>query len=93
MLAAGLADLISVSQWSPTMTWVSAGSLGLTMTTAILANRSEKRFWDPTTPNDALVGLQRRTNVYSSIGIVSGILGVGALGMAYWEGTHAVTVD
>ena len=77
----------------PTMTWVSAGTVGLALTSAMLASRTEKKFWDPTTPNDALVGLQRRTNAYSSIGIVSGVLGVGALGMAYWEGTHAATVD
>lgn len=77
----------------PTMTWVSAGSLGLALTSAMLASRSERKFWDPATSNEELVGLKRRTNAYSSIGLVSGILGVGALGAAYWEGTHAVTVD
>ena len=77
----------------PTMTFVSAGSLGLTLTAALLASRAESRFWDPTTPDADLVGLRRRTNVYSSLGIVSGLVGVGTLGMAYWKGTHSVAVD
>lgn len=77
----------------PTMTWIGAGSLGLTVTSMMLASRTERRFWNPATPNDKLIGLQRRTNAYSSIGIVSGVIGFGALGVAYWEGTHSVTVD
>ena len=77
----------------PTMTFVSAGSLGLTLTAALLASQAESRFWDPTTPDADLVGLRRRTNVYSSLGIVSGLVGVGTLGMAYWKGTHSVAVD
>ena len=77
----------------PTMTLMSAGSLGLTLTTAILASRAERQFWDPTTPDADLVGLRRRTNVYSSLGIVSGLVSVGTLGVAYWKGTHSVAVD
>ena len=78
----------------PTMTWVSAGTLGLTLTTALLASRAEGKFWNPATPDADLVGLRRRTNVYSSLGVVSGLVTVGTLGAAYWKGTHSVaTVD
>ena len=77
----------------PELTLVSAGSLGIALTTAMLASRAESKFWDPSTPNDDLIPLKRRTNVYSSIGIVAGISSVGALGMAYWKGTHSVAVD
>lgn len=77
----------------PTMTWVSAGSLGLTLTSALLASRTEGKFWNPATPNEELVGLRRRTNVYSSLGVVSGLVGVGTLGVAYWKGTHAVAAE
>ena len=77
----------------PTMTWVSAGSLGLTLTTALLASRTESKFWNPATPNEDLVRLRRRTNVYSGLGIVSGLVGVGTLGLAYWNGTHSVAAE
>ena len=58
----------------PTMTWVSAGSLGLTLTTVLLASRTESKFWNPATPNEDLLRLRRRTNVYSGLGIVSGLV-------------------
>ena len=74
----------------PTMTWVSAGSLGLTLTTALVASRAESKFWNPATPDADLVRLRRRANVYSSFGVVSGLATVGAIGAAYWKGTHSV---
>ena len=77
----------------PKMTWIGAGSLGVTLTSVLLASRSERKFWNPATPDGELVGLRRRTNVCSSLGVVSGLVGVGALGVAYWKGTHSVAVD
>lgn len=77
----------------PELTWISAGSLGVAITTALLASRTEGKFWDPATSNDDLLALKRRTNVYSSIGIAAGIGSVGAIGMAYWKGTHSAVVD
>lgn len=66
----------------PTWTWVSVGATGVAVASAMLAHRSEQRFWSPATDSGDLISLQRRTNVYSSIAIVMGLTSVGAVGTA-----------
>ncbi len=70
--------LVLEPQWA----WVSVGTAGATVAAAMLAHRSEQRFWSPATASEDLMSLQRRTNVYSSIAIVMGLTSVGAVGTA-----------
>jgi len=66
----------------PIWTWVAVGSTGVSLSSMALASRSERQFWNPATPNNDLNTLQRRTNLYSGVGIAMGLTGVAALATA-----------
>lgn len=72
---------------NPIWTWVAIGSTGVSLSSMALASRNERQFWNPATPNSELNTLQRRTNVYSGVGIAMGLTGVGALATAIVFGT------
>lgn len=63
----------AVGTLEPTYFMTSSIGGAVTLLTMGLASMSEKRFWNPATPNEDLQSLQRRTNTYSTLAILGGV--------------------